>query len=101
MIKQVILEITAHEPEVSVDPGEAIWDGLKWARQALQSLEYFHAGRPKICGKIVTLFPLEAAWSFISEIHVEGRIEMRKERQWCLATAHRLSSMGFVDFRWH
>ena len=100
LIKQLIRKVTVREPEASIDSGDAIWDRLKRARQALQSLEYFHMGRPKTCGKIMTLFPLEAAWSFISEVHVEGGIDVRREHQWCLATAHRLSSAGFVIFRW-
>jgi hypothetical protein len=100
MTKLVMLEMMALDPGASLDAGELVWDGLKWARQALQSLEYFHTGRPKACGKIVTLFPLEAAWSFISDVHAEGRIDMLEERQWCLATAHRLSSLGIVVFRW-
>ena len=100
MTKQIMLDIIAQQPGASIDVAELVWDGLKWSRQALQSLEYFHTGRPKACGKIVTLFPLEAAWSFISDVHAQGRIDMIEERQWCLATAHRLASMDFVVFRW-
>ncbi len=100
LIRQVMLELVAQDPGASVDPKEAMWEGLGWARQALQSLEYFHTGRPKACGKIVTLFPLEASWSFISDVHTEGGIDTIDERQWCLATAHRLSSKDFGVFRW-
>lgn len=91
--KEVMLELAAQDPRAAIDVGEAVWAGLKWARQALQSLEYFHTGRPKATGKIVTFFPLDAAWAFISEVHAEGRINLIKEQQWCLSTAHRLTSI--------
>lgn len=101
-VKHVIHAITTHNPEASIDVGEAVWEGLKWARHALQSLEFFHNGRVKAVGKIVTLFPLDAAWAFVSAVHAEGRIDLMEERQWCLSTAHRLAAAypDYAVFRW-
>jgi hypothetical protein len=101
-IKETIHTILTQDPNAAVDTGEAVWEGLKWARQALQSIEFFHTGRPKASGKIVTLFPLDVAWGFISEIHAESRIDLTDEKQWCLSTAHRLAASDpeYPVFRW-
>ena len=100
MVKEAMAEIIVQDPGASLDTSQAIWEALQWARQGLQSLEYFHTGQPKTCGKIVTLFPLDASWKLIADVHAEGRIDLLKERQWCLATAHRLSCMDCVVFKW-
>ena len=83
-----------------VDTITPVMEGLEWSRRALRCLEYFHTGSPKVTGYIATLFPLDAAWAYLSCIELNVHTDVSKERDFCVATAQRLSEMKIPVFRW-
>ena len=100
IMNRVIGDILAVDGLANVDTTSPVLKGLKWSRVALQCLEYFHTGAPKATGYISTLFPLDAAWEYLSCIEVNVQTDVSKERDFCLATAQRLSEMKVPVFSW-
>ena len=101
----------------STEKLDALLQGLRWARQALQSLEFFHTGSLKDCGWLATLFAFDAAWAFVdrcsdgadgtmteeerSELLCGfGRVDLGKERRWCVETARRFEAEGVPLLGW-
>jgi hypothetical protein len=79
---------------------DALLQGLRWARQALQSLEYFHTGAPKDCGWITVLFAFDAAWELVQQPQLAGLVDLSKEHEWCLMTAQRFAAMEVPVLCW-
>ena len=99
-MNRVLGDILTADAIADVDTTSSMRDGLKWSREALRCLEYFHTGTPKATGYISTLFPLDAAWEYLSCIEVNIETDVSKERDFCLATAQRLSQMKIPVFCW-
>jgi hypothetical protein len=100
VLNRVMGDILAADGLANVDTTSPILEGLKWSRMALQCLEYFHTGSPKATGYIAMLFPLDAAWEYLSCIELNVQTDVSKERDFCFATAQRLSEMKIPVFGW-
>ena len=100
MMSRVMSDILGTGGLATVDTTGPVFEGLRWSRVALQCLEYFHTGAPKAIGYISTLFPLDAAWEYLSCIEVNVQTDVSQERDFCLATAQRLSEMKIPVFCW-
>lgn len=100
LIASVSDDLLSREPQTDVRPQAAMLEAFRWSRIACQCLEFFHTGKPKVSGRIVTLWPLETAWELFSRLQADKYIEVSKEMAWCQRTAERLSSTGVPPFRW-
>ncbi|KPI43703.1 uncharacterized protein AB675_6252 [Cyphellophora attinorum] len=80
---------------------DALLQGLRWARQSLQSLEFFHTGSLKDCGWVATLFAFDSAWSFVNNRReLDGHVDLSRERIWCQDTARRFEALQIPLFGW-
>lgn len=100
LIAAVSDDILVHEPTAEVYAELAVVEALRWSRLACQCLEYFHTGRLKVAGRIVSLWPLETAWEFFVRAQAERSMNLSKEAAWCRSTAERLSNMGIPPLQW-
>ncbi|KAK5223584.1 hypothetical protein LTR72_004970 [Exophiala xenobiotica] len=100
LIAAVSEDILVREPNAEVHPELAVAEALRWSMLACQCLEYFHTGRLKLAGRIVTLWPLETAWEFFVRAQAERSMNLSKEAAWCRSTAERLSKMGIPPLQW-
>ncbi|KEF58557.1 uncharacterized protein A1O9_06483 [Exophiala aquamarina CBS 119918] len=100
LIASISDDLLLRDPQTDVRPQAAMLEAFRWARIACQCLEFFHTGKPKVSGRIITLWPLEAAWELFSRLQADKFIEASKEMAWCQRTAERLSSTGVPPFRW-
>ncbi|KIW15269.1 hypothetical protein PV08_05314 [Exophiala spinifera] len=100
LIATIVNDILIREPDADVEREPAVLEALRWSRTACQCLEFFHTGRVKIAGRIVTLWPLETAWEFCARTQAEGVLNVSREIAWCRGTAEKLSKMGIPPFQW-
>lgn len=100
LIASVSDDLNLREPHTDVQPQAAVLEAFRWSRIACQCLEFFHTGKPKASGRIITLWPLETAWELFSRLQADKSIEVSKEMAWCRRTAERLSSTGIPPFQW-
>ncbi|KAL6240789.1 hypothetical protein RBB50_012353 [Rhinocladiella similis] len=100
LIAAVVHDILIREPTADVEREPAVLEALRWSRTACQCLEFFHTGKVKFAGRIVTLWPLETAWEFFMKSQAEGVLNLSKEVAWCRGMAEKLSNMGIPPFQW-
>jgi hypothetical protein len=100
LIASVSDDLIFREPHTGVRPQAAVLEAFRWSRIACQCLEFFHTGKPKVSGRIVTLWPLETAWELFSRLQADKSIDVSQEMAWCQRTAERLSSTGIPPFQW-
>jgi len=100
LIASVSDDLLSREPQMDVRPQAAMLEAFRWSRIACQCLEFFHTGKPKISGRIVTLWPLDTAWELFSRLEADKSVQASKEMAWCQRAAERLSSTGVPPFRW-
>ncbi|KIW35117.1 uncharacterized protein PV07_01834 [Cladophialophora immunda] len=93
-------EIISRMPTTDIDRSAAMLEALRWARLACESLEYFHTSEPKVTGRIITLWPLEAAWELFAQLEVEGSMDVSQEIAWCRSAAERYAKLGIPPFQW-
>ncbi|KAK5063219.1 hypothetical protein LTR84_005296 [Exophiala bonariae] len=100
LIASVSSSLLLREPHADVRPHAAMLEAYRWSRIACQCLEFFHNDKPKVNGRIITLWPLETAWELFSHLQADKCVDVSKEMAWCQGTAERLSSMGIPPFQW-
>lgn len=100
LIASVSISLVAREPHTDVRPHAAMLEAYRWSRIACQCLEFFHTDKPKVNGRIITLWPLETAWELFSHLQADKSVDVSKEMAWCQGTAERLSLMGIPPFQW-
>jgi hypothetical protein len=100
LIARLSTEIFSRDANTNILPGSAVLEALRWSRLACQCLEFFHSGNAKFAGRIVTLWPLDTAWEFFSQVQMEAGIDASRELAWCRSTAARLASRGIPPFKW-
>jgi hypothetical protein len=94
-------DLAVHDQRVtSVHRAETLLQGLRWARQAFQSLEYFHTGPMKDCGWLVTLFAFDAAWEYVLRPELLMHVDLSTEREWSITAAQRFASLEVPVFAW-
>ncbi|KAG4422180.1 hypothetical protein IFR04_004686 [Cadophora malorum] len=77
----------------------AIQESYKWSRIACQCLEYFFARDQNVVGRVLCLFPFDAAWLTFTELSTAYKMNMASELQWCTATAEKIKATGLPVFR--
>lgn len=100
LVASISNQLLLREPDTDVRPQAAMLEAYKWSRIACQCLEFFHTDKPKVNGRIVTLWPLETAWELFSRLQADKSVDVSKEMAWCQGTAERLSSSGIPPFQW-
>lgn len=100
LIASVSEDILSRDPTADVHPELGVLEALRWSRLACQCLEFFHTGKLKLTGRIVTLWPLETAWEFFTRTQSERSMDLTTEIAWCRSTAEELASMGIPPFQW-
>lgn len=94
-------DLAVHDQRITgAHKTETLLQGLRWSRQAFQSLEYFHTGAMKDCGWLATLFPFDAAWEYVLRADLAAHVDLSAERDWSIATARRLAALEIPVFAW-
>lgn len=94
-------DLARHDHSVtSAHRTDTLLQGLRWSRQAFQSLEYFHTGPLKDCGWLATLFPFDAAWEYVLRPELAVHVDLSAERDWSAATAQRFAELEVPVFTW-
>lgn len=76
----------------------AIQESYKWSRIACQCLEYFFARDQRVVGRLLCLFPFDAAWSTFAALESTYKMDMKTELEWCKTTSERISATGLPVF---
>ncbi|KIW88691.1 uncharacterized protein Z519_10737 [Cladophialophora bantiana CBS 173.52] len=100
LVADVSDEIIWRVPTADIHSTSAVWEALRWARLACQSLEYFRTDQPKAAGRIVTLWPLETAWELFARVAAGGSVDVSQEIAWCRSAAEQHANLGIPPFKW-
>ncbi|ETN46891.1 uncharacterized protein HMPREF1541_01080 [Cyphellophora europaea CBS 101466] len=96
-----LCDLATHDYSVTeAQKTDSLLQGLRWSRQAFQSLEYFHTGSIKECGWLATLFAFDAAWEYVQRPQLTGHVDLTAEHEWCIATAQRFATLEIPVFAW-
>ncbi|KAG4441841.1 hypothetical protein IFR05_002642 [Cadophora sp. M221] len=76
----------------------AIQESYEWSRKACQCLEYFFARDQNVVGRLLCLFPFDAAWLTFTELSSTCEMDMSAELEWCTETSERIKATGLPVF---
>ncbi|KAH7390339.1 hypothetical protein BKA64DRAFT_710892 [Cadophora sp. MPI-SDFR-AT-0126] len=99
LVRQIAEELKEDDESAIPVLNFAIQEGYKWSRIACQCLEYFFARDQNVVGRVLCLFPFDAAWLTFTELSTTYKMNMATELQWCRATSERIKATGLPVFR--
>ena len=80
----------------------AISECLKWSRTACQCMEFFQVQKSKfkIVGRLISLFPFDAAWGSFSRFSRTYGMDLQREMRWCQGVARKYDACGLPVLCW-
>lgn len=99
LIRAVSNELILYDNTAKIISDLANTECLGWSRSACQCFEFFYSGNRKVMGKLMCLFPFDAAWETFVRADKEGE-EVARELNWCKTVAVRVTEMGLPVLRW-
>jgi hypothetical protein len=105
LIRQIAEDLSHHDKchdSALLIVQAAISECLKWSRIACQCMEFFQVQKSKfkIIGRLISLFPFDAAWYTFSRFSGTYSMDLQQEVRWCQNTAKRYDACGLPVLCW-
>jgi hypothetical protein len=105
LIRQIAEDLSKHDEcynSAQLIVQAAVSECLKWSRIACQCMEFFQVQKSKfkIVGRLISLFPFDAAWDTFSRFSRTYGMDLHREVRWCQNTAERYEAGGLSVLCW-
>jgi hypothetical protein len=99
LVREVSTDLAPFDPTAHITHSDAMKNMLQWSRSTCQCVEYFFNVDKKVVGKLICLFPLDAAWKAFKTVHDLGEEDLSLELAWCKNAAEKFEAMGLPALR--
>jgi hypothetical protein len=105
LIRQIAEDLSKHDEcynSAQLIVHVAVSECLKWSRIACQCMEFFQVQKSKfkIVGRLISLFPFDAAWDTFSRFSRTYGMDLHREVRWCQNMAKRYEAGGLSVLCW-